>query len=289
MSFILYILLIIAGYIIFLVAFQSNNNNVSVGILVSAAQKSISFALRSVVGKRIVTEPTWYSARMSFFVVILSGFFMITFYRAVFVSFVAVDFEAPPVKSFTDISNSEYNLAVFEDSAFDDVTKQATHFPGLKECIERDKIKRFPISIESYVENMVDGTSEAVKSILLDSIMGLQFNKYYPCNLGFVKFTPKDSILNVGMIFKKNWPYTKLFNFQLLIMKENGMLDRILLDYKKRIKASCPDEHRIRIILKKFTPMGTEKTVFLYIIILAGLLFSALLLGVEMYLQKDTK
>ena len=103
----------------------------------------------------------------------------------------------------------------------------------------------------------------------------------------YIKSTPKDAILTVGMIFKKNWPYTKLFNFHLLQIRESGMLDHILHKYKKNIKTTCPNEQRISIVLKKFTPVGMEKTIFLYILISLGLFFSSVVLISELYIMNE--
>ena len=165
--------------------------------------------------------------------------------------------------------------------------------------MDKGKIKRFSCNQgcekrlqeancqDCYVEKMLSGKTEASKSILLDSTEGLIFNPNYPCNIDYIKSTPKDAILTVGMIFKKNWPYTKLFNFHLLQMRESGMLDHILQKYTKNIKTTCPDEQRISVVLKKFTPVGMEKTIFLYVLILAGLFFSSIVFISELYIIKE--
>ena len=287
MSLISFIALMTVGYVIFALLMLRKQKENKISIFTWALQQSSNFALRSIIGKRLSIEPTWNYSRIAFFVLVLSGFLLITFYRAVFVSFVAVDFEAPPVNSFKEILNSDYHLAVAEDSAFDDITKQVNPPADLQNLEDKGKIKRFSCGPDCYVEKMLRGKTEASKSILLDSREGLISNPNYPCNIDYIKSTPKDAILTVGMIFKKNWPYTKLFNFHLLQMRESGMLDHILHKYKKKIKTTCPNEQRISIVLKKFTPVGMEKTIFLYILISLGLFFSSVVLISELYIMNE--
>ena len=288
-SFSLYTALVMVVLISFLLLSQPNRESRNRDVFVLAMKKSLNFTLRSIVGKRITREPSSSYARIAFFVLVFNGFFIITLYRAVFVAFVAIDFDEPPVKSLSDILHSKYDLAIQANTAFDDITKGAEPLGAINELIESGKIKRFYSNTKSYVEKMLTEHHEASKSILLASIQELQFNHNYPCNIGYIKSTPNDAILNVGMIFKKNWPYTKLFNFHLLMMKESGMLDQMLQKYKENLKATCPNEKRISIILKKFVPTGIEKTIFLYIVITGGFLISFIVFISEVYDKYRTK
>ena len=201
MSLISFIALMTVGYVIFAFLMLRKKTENKITIFTRALQQFSNFALRSIIGKRLSIEPTWNYSRIAFFVLVLSGFLLITFYRAVFVSFVAVDFEAPPVNSFKEILNSDYHLAISEDSTFDDITKQVNPPADLQNLIDKGKIKRFSCGPDCYLEKMLRGKTEASKSILLDSTEGLISNPNYPCNIDYIKSTPKDAILTVGMIF----------------------------------------------------------------------------------------
>lgn len=84
------------------------------------------------------------------------------------------------------------------------------------------------------------------------------------------------------MIFKKNWPFTGLLNYHLLLMKEKGVIERLKnFHLKSKTKASCPDEHTIHQVLKKPRPVGIGQFVSLYLIMGIGLLGSMILLVME--------
>ena len=128
---------------------------------------------------------------------------------------------------------------------------------------------------------MVNQDSEVSQTILFFSRMGVIFNENFPCSIKDVKNVGKVAIRNDGMIFRKNWPFTKLFNFQLLKMKEKGVLDRLLVPYLDEIKSSCPEDQIIRPILKRPAPIGIDKTICLYFILAAGFIFAVFWLLLE--------
>ena len=115
------------------------------------------------------------------------------------------------------------------------------------------------------------------------------FNKNYPCNLDYARRTERNgNPINAGMLFRKNWPFTKLLNFHLLIMKETGALDRLLEPYISLIKKSCPNEVKIRPIMMKPKQIAAEKICFLCVVLLAGVILALISFVVEKLSHKVT-
>ena len=216
----------------------------------------------------------------------------ISFYRTSLVAFIVADIDTPPVQSLGEIRMSDYYLALLKNTVYDDMFLQAKRDPAdsqYKLLAKSDKIVRFSGDTHKYIEKMVTGKNEARKSILFWSLAAARFNKHYPCRLGYIKSAPRNAIQNVGMIFKKNWPYKNLINYHLLKMSETGMLDRLLDPYENAKKKSCPNEVKIRSTLKQTKPIGSDKTIFLYSILCLGFIVAFIFLFLEFVYQNLCK
>ena len=246
-------------------------------------QNATNFVMRSVIGKRISTEPKWYSTRIAFVTLVLCGFFIITLYRAILVAFVAVENHSPPIKSLDDLKQSKYRLAVLKDSNMDAMFLNATKGSEEYELKTDKKILRYSIETQFFIEKMVNEEDEASNIILFYINTVPRFSKHYPCRLSNIKNYKRDSKQQIGMIFKKNWPFTKLLNYHLLIMKENGMLDHIFETYLKTTKKTCSNEQIIHSIITTPTPVGTDTTLSLYLLVFLGFVLASLALLVEIF------
>ena len=59
---------------------------------------------------------------------------------------------------------------------------------------------------------------------------------HYPCRLEAVRREYRK--IDNGMVYQKNWPFTRLFNHHLLILKERGIfvqIQNVHMDYHKVI------------------------------------------------------
>ena len=146
------------------------------------------------------------------------------------------------------------------------------------------KVVRLKGSYDTIINDMVENKEET-SNILLYSDNARIFNQHYPCRVDIVQNAPKTAIVNSGLIFTKNWPFTKLFNYHLLRMKEEGILDRLLLPYINKIQKSCPGDRKIRSAIKDPTPIESEKILFLYVILSMGFSISLILLLFEFIYQ----
>ena len=84
-----------------------------------------------------------------------------------------------------------------------------------------------------------------------------------------------------AMIFKKNWQYTKLLNYYMLILKEKGLMDKLNHPYLISTKKSCPDQQLIRRFINKPKPVGVNTTVSSYLIVIGGCICALLVFAFE--------
>ena len=75
---------------------------------------------------------------------------------------------------------------------------------------------------------MVNGNQD-VNTLLMGVIQPLQYLPEWNCGGKCVKVDYRK--INNGMIYQKNWAFRKLFDYQLLRLKEDGEIDRIKKNY----------------------------------------------------------
>ena len=75
---------------------------------------------------------------------------------------------------------------------------------------------------------MVNGNQD-VNTLLMGIIQPLEYLPEWNCGGKSVKVDYRK--INNGMIYQKNWAFRKLFDYQLLRLKEDGEIDRIKKNY----------------------------------------------------------
>ena len=246
---------------------------------------AINFALRSIITKRMASEPNWVSTRIVFFVLTFVGFIFITLYRAMLVAFVAVDITAAPVNSLDYIRTSDYLLAIPKYTELDKNFVYAK--PGSKEEIlyRNHKLLRFENGFE-FLDQMAAKRNKYRKVILCGVAEMIEnYRGYYPCKLKKVKNYVYRAT-RAGIIFKKNWPFTRLLNHYLLKMREKGILDRYFHPYAKTTKETCGTKVKILSELNAPHPASLYTTVFIFLIISGGLLCAATFYVIELVVSK---
>ena len=285
-SLIIYSIVLIIGFICTEPLTGPHTEHLTIMEVLHSLEKAINFVLRSMIGKRLGSEPTWYSTKIAFFVLVLMGFLLITLYKAILVAFVAIEIENAPVNSLEELRKSNYILAVRKDTSMDKVFLDAAYGSDEYKLQQENKIFRFNSSYLGILDQMTSGENQAVKLLLFYSFLPVQFSEYYPCKVTHIPNFRKYAKNNAGMIYAKNWPYTSLFNYHLLIMKEKGSLDRLFGPYLKGTQKSCPTDQIIRLILKIPDPVSIKTTFSLYLIILTGLVCASIFLCVEIIVKR---
>ena len=260
---------------------QTRRNSLMTNNVLQTMKKTSNFILRSIIGKRIPSEPKCCSNRIAFVSLVLAGFLFVTLYKAMLVAFVTVEIHEPPVRSFNEIKTSNYLLAVQKDTAMESIFTEASEESEEYKLEKEKKITRFTNGVEDYVNQMVLKENQKTNVILLYIYQIAQFSSHYPCNVGVIKETKHHVEYNAGMTFKKNWEFTHLINYHLLLMKEDGSLNRYYQPYLKVTQKSCPDEQTIRPVLKIPKPVSINTTFILYVLILSGIGCALVLLMME--------
>ena len=197
------------------------------------------------------------------------------------VAFVAVENQIVPVNSLGEIISSEYRLATQKNSAFDDIFLHAKPESDEEKLNKSDKLVRFEGDLRKFLDQMTSKDHPYNNILLLWPHTYVESLGYYPCKLNKVPdyYYQKTK---AGMIFKKNWPFTRLLNYHLLVMKEKGILDRYFRPYEEITKQTCEKEVKIRSSLNVVDPVSLYTTVFLCLVISGGLLCSLVIFIVEL-------
>ena len=286
-SIFLYLIILLVGLVATALMPERRTECATINEIFSILSKAMNFVLRSVIGKRMSSEPKCLSTRLAFVSALLCGFFIITLYRAILVAFVAISNESPPVKDLNEIAQSKYNLAVMKDSTMDEIFLKASDKTEEAKLRNGKKILRYSIELSHFIDKMVQGKGNASDTILFHHNMSPRFSDHYPCKLTNIKGYHQNNKQTMGMVFKKNWQFTGFFNYQLLIMKEIGMLDRLFEPYLKSTQKSCANQQTIRTSINIPLPVGMDTAVSLYILILLGFVFSIISLMIELGYKKN--
>ena len=154
--------------------------------------------------------------------------------------------------------------------------------------LKKKKIIQFTGSERRFVDLMVEKAPTASNTILFQLEYVMELSKYYPCKVSKIKGSSRRDA-SAGMVFKKGWPWADLFNHHLLMMKESGLTERLYQRNKKKLSRSCPNEYIINRVIKKPHPVGTNKTISLYVALAIGLAASLMFLIMEKLVGREDR
>ena len=162
-----YAIILITGFVILALMIKSNTEQSTSNEVISALKSATNVVLRAVIGKRMTTEPNWFSTRIAFLSLVLSGFVIITVYRAILVAFVAIEIESPPVQSLPEIEKaiSNTNLGLNPSTSSDLIR---ITMPALTEETRQDYIKQARAEAENSrvsIRNIRRDANQASKEL----------------------------------------------------------------------------------------------------------------------------
>ena len=273
-----YVLLMISGFVL---VWMTKGNGTLVPTHKTISEplaKGLNVVLRSLVARRQSSEPISCSSKVSFLVLVFSGFLIFSMYRAVLVAFLASEEDAPPLRTLKELLNSDYRLAVSKGTAGEAVYLNASNDSIEYQVLKKKKIIHFTGSERRFVDLMVEKAPTTSNTILFQLEYVMELSKYYPCKVSKIKGSSrKDS--SAGMVF----------NYHLLLMKESGLTERLYQRNKKKISRSCPNEYTINRIIKQPRPVSTHKTISLYITLVIGLAISLMFLIMERLVDRQDR
>ena len=281
-----YVVLLISGFIIATMMTRNRTSHFRLKQISDALENGSDMVLRSLIAKSHGSEPLIGSSKVFFLSIVCTGFLIFYMYQAALVAFLATEEDRPPINSLKDLFNSEYSLVVRKGSATESIFFRAATESKEYQLSRSGKIVRILAPAHSFVDLMVEKDPKAAKTILFHLDEHIQAHHQYPCNLSKIKGFYRRSV-PVGLVFRKNWPWTDMFNYHLLVMKERGLLERLYQLNKKKHTRSCPNEHVMNRIVKDPRPVGTDKAFSLYVCLMLGFAASLLLLLAEKLLGRQ--
>ena len=243
-------------------------------------QKGSDIVLRSLIAKRQCSEPQTWSYKISFIIIVLTGYVIFTMYRAALVAFLAAEEDNPPIGNLKELVNSDYSLALRKGTIMDARFSNAIAGSDEYQVNKNKKVVKFSETLDKILDLMVGNDPKASNIILFDIYETIRASEHYPCRLSQITGSSRRTWPD-GLLFKKNWPWTDFFNYHLLAMKESGWMDRLFQQNIRKMIRACPNEYSINRIVKEPRPVGTDKTFSLYVALVVGLVISLLVLLVE--------
>ena len=168
---------------------------------------------------------------------------------------------------------SQYSLAIPKGGTTEKMFLNAIEESDEHQLAQNDKIVTYSEPLDKFIDIMVRNEQIASETILFHYREAAQTSKHYPCKLAQITGSNRKAPPGV-MAFMKGWPWTELFNYHLLRMKESGLMERLYQINMIKRRRSCPHEYSINRIMKEPRPVGTDKTFSLYIALLIGFLSS---------------
>ena len=275
-----YAVCLICGFILAKLITRRETRLSKLKIIYETLQKGSDIVLRSLVVKRQSSEPRNCSSKISFLVLIFAGYLIFNMYRAVLVAFLATEEDNPPIENLGELMNSDYSLAVQSGTWMDTMFLNASKESYEYRLTKNGKILRFSEPTNQFLNLMVENDPKASKTILFDVYEGIRTSDHYPCKLSKIKGSTWKAGTE-GMVFKKRWPWTDLFNYHLLLMRESGMMERLYKRNVKKTSKSCPGEYIINRVVREPRPVDASKTFSLYVALVIGFASSIFLLMYE--------
>ena len=178
------------------------------------------------------------SLRIAFFSISFFGFLLISLYRAMLGASLAIKLYREPVSSLEELLDSDLKVAIAANSSIQDYFSKANS-TSIQAKIWREKLQNkdsFLSSTFNFTEKLAQNeVSDTILFGVFQSISG--YGGHYPCRIQSVKRDYRK--IDNGMIYQKNWPFTRLFNFHLFKMHERGVLRQIQNKHLEYSKTDC--------------------------------------------------
>ena len=226
---------------------KQTKSYLSKGSRLKLLKKSINFSLRSIIGKRHKEEPEKAPIRIIFLSATFAGFVIITAYRSMLAASIAIEIDHPPVHSLEDVYRLSKKLIVWKGTEIERSFTQAKsgtienkiNKAGLLVSVELGDVTFLKDFILGYFPNTILLT---YKKLAMKMNPNNDREKPYPCK---VRDVGQDyGKVRAGTVFPKDWPYTKLFNYNFLRLQEEGILEIIRNKYIPTKVKKCGNHGR---------------------------------------------
>ena len=203
-------------------------------------------------------------------------------YRAVLVAHLTLEEDGPPINSLMDLLKTNYRIAALQDSSFEAVFLRSHPNSDDHQLKKAGKIFSFSVPVPTFIARMVEKDSAVSDAILFHLYEHVKKSKHYPCRLSRIKSLSR-SLWNTGMLFKKNWEFTNIVNYHLLVMKEKGIMERLYHRNMEEPRKLCPNQHMLHRIITDPRPVGATAIFSLCLVLSIGFIAAFILLAVERF------
>ncbi|XP_023343165.1 glutamate receptor 1 isoform X2 [Eurytemora carolleeae] len=202
------------------------------------------------------------------------GFFVVETYKAELTSYLTSKTAKLPIQRMEDILDTDMKLSLPSGSSF--VSKLQFSDQAVFQRLWSEKVADQEYGLVNWSEGDRDNILKALRNNYLVLGYGDEAEKFmaeYPCEVARIAV---DASLpsQTGVYLRKNSPFTALFKKQLQILKEAGVVDTIIKKSKRGTleSATCNNSNLI---------LGFQSTVFLFVVIGVGILFSTFIFILE--------
>ena len=190
--------------------------------------RSLIFSTYSTIAKRFPYEPKNLTCRVAFVAISVAGFVLINLYKAMLGASLAIVIDHEPVSSMKDVLRSDYSILTMGGTSLESYFTKADKGSYLYK-ISKKKLMAKKIDTEMNKNGILDMFRNFIETT--DEILVFfpeDFLHPYPelrCRVS--KVNKKYMAVGTGFVFPKNWPYTKLFNDNILRMIEDGRVGHL--------------------------------------------------------------
>ena len=252
-----------------------SNDFAKSGVFSATALKALIFSILSTLAKRFPIEPKSFACRIAFITVSLTGFVIISLYRAMLGASLAITIHHPPINSMKDVLESEYKIGTLSgtnlEKYFTESEKNSYLFEIGKKKLVLDKPDSSSLENDP-MRNMYLNLVKHHKHVLIfgHDIDYPSYHKELSCRFSTIEEIY--TVIGAGYIFQKHWTYTKLINHYILKLMEDGTIEHLKRKWHPR---------RIRCEVDPIQPSNLHDIYSLCVTLVMGFLMSIILLFVE--------
>ena len=177
----------------------------------------------------------------------------------------AIEHEAQPIQSLNDIVGSNYKIEIQIGGSIQDYFLSAKEGSPQHQIVEANKLIAEQAEAGGVFKRMVNGDLPD-GTFYFGNYQADQYSLEWSCDVASVNFDYYK--MSNGMVFQKDWPFTSIFNNQLLKLREEGYLGALQRRYSQVYRNRCYG--------KSIKPTTLSDTISLFVLMSIGLFSSAL-------------
>ena len=142
----------------------------------------------------------------------------------------AIEHDRMPVTSLSDVLKTQYKLQVSKGSSVEAYFLNAEENTVHKQIVETNKlVAKVGLKDVDIFRSVANGTSLDDQILFFGVYQAITYLPEWTCKVASVKMDYRT--VSNGLIFQKNWKFTEIFNYHLLKLKNEGILDQITKKY----------------------------------------------------------